>query len=242
MKITPLLLSLAAAAVFPCAMAQPFNTAAAPTLYATPEATNGEHSGSPALSRLYVGWDYSFGINAGDTVHVYANVFFTGANPLSYVRYVHYTVDGGPRQVVFDNPGAGWGGWTIEVGEWRVFPIAIVTTPGTHTIRVYATNGYNTSQGGSPIVYTPECASAAITYFAMGPTGFKVNGVDLNQIFEPYHGGVKAASTGKTVGGTDLNEYFEPVSSSTQRAATTNHLVNGVDLRLIFCPKGKYGM
>jgi hypothetical protein len=68
-----------------------------------------------------------------------------------------------------------------------------------------------------------------------------VKNVPLDQIFDPYISGTKAAITGYTVKvagvNTDLKDLFAPryLGSS---AAVTNYRVNGADLNTIFAAKG----
>jgi len=68
-----------------------------------------------------------------------------------------------------------------------------------------------------------------------------VNGVPLDQIFDPYVSGTKAPLTGYTVriGGVDvdLRDLFAPIYLGTS-AAPTNYKVNNADLNTIFAKKG----
>lgn len=68
-----------------------------------------------------------------------------------------------------------------------------------------------------------------------------VNGVPLDQIFEPYVTGTKAALTGYTVKiagvATDLRDLFAPIYLGTS-AAATKYKVNNADLNTIFAKKG----
>ena len=68
-------------------------------------------------------------------------------------------------------------------------------------------------------------------------TNYKVNGVDLDQIFDPYVSGTKPAATGYKVNGVDLRDIFAPRYLGTT-AAITHYTVNGVDLNQIFAAKG----
>lgn len=69
------------------------------------------------------------------------------------------------------------------------------------------------------------------------PTNYKVNGVDLDQIFDPYVSGTKPAATHYTVNGVDLRDIFAPRYLGTS-APVTHYTVNGVDLNQIFAAKG----
>ncbi|PTY06435.1 hypothetical protein DB347_13510 [Opitutaceae bacterium EW11] len=60
-------------------------------------------------------------------------------------------------------------------------------------------------------------------------------------MFHPKTSGSAAGTTGFTVNGVDLNQLFEPASSSSQRTGATNFTVNGTDLKDVFCPLGKAG-
>lgn len=68
-----------------------------------------------------------------------------------------------------------------------------------------------------------------------------VNGVPLDQIFDPYVTGTKAALTGYTVKiagvATDLRDLFAPIYLGTS-AAATKYRVNNADLNTIFAKKG----
>ena len=68
-------------------------------------------------------------------------------------------------------------------------------------------------------------------------TNYKVNGVDLDQIFDPYVSGTKPAPTKYTVNGVDLKDIFAPRHLGTS-APVTKYTVNGVDLNQIFAAKG----
>ncbi|ODT97387.1 MAG: hypothetical protein ABS82_00065 [Rhodanobacter sp. SCN 67-45] len=68
-----------------------------------------------------------------------------------------------------------------------------------------------------------------------------VNGVPLDQIFDPYVSGTKAAITGYTVMiagvATDLRDLFAPIYLGSS-AAPTKYKVNNADLNTIFAAKG----
>lgn len=66
---------------------------------------------------------------------------------------------------------------------------------------------------------------------------YNVKGVGLDQIFEPYVSGTKAAITNYTVSGVDLKDIFAPLYLGSA-AAVTNYKVKGVDLNAIFAAKG----
>lgn len=72
---------------------------------------------------------------------------------------------------------------------------------------------------------------------------YNVNGVGLDQIFDPYVSGMKATLTGFTVNGVDLRDLFAPLYLGTS-AAPTKYEVNGADLNTIFAAKGtaKYNL
>lgn len=69
------------------------------------------------------------------------------------------------------------------------------------------------------------------------PSGYKVNGVDLDDIFEPYSTGTKAAPTGYAVAGQDLRDRYAPLYLGSA-AGPTGHTVQGADLNTIFAAKG----
>lgn len=70
---------------------------------------------------------------------------------------------------------------------------------------------------------------------------YNVKGVGLDQIFDPYISGTKAALTGYTVKisgvDTDLRDIFAPLYLGTT-AAPTNYKVKGADLNTFFAAKG----
>ena len=67
-------------------------------------------------------------------------------------------------------------------------------------------------------------------------TDYKVNGIDLVNIFAAYTSGTKAAVTGYTSASIDLKDIFAPYVSGT-KVATTNYQASGSDLNNIFAPK-----
>lgn len=72
---------------------------------------------------------------------------------------------------------------------------------------------------------------------------YNVNGVGLDQIFDPYVSGTKAITTKYTVNGVDLKDLFAPIYLGSS-AAATNYKVNGADLNTLFAKKGtaKYSL
>lgn len=68
-------------------------------------------------------------------------------------------------------------------------------------------------------------------------TPYKSNGVDLDDIFEPYTTGTKAAITGYPVGGQDLRDRYAPLSMGSA-AAITGYKTYGADLNTKFAAKG----
>jgi hypothetical protein len=66
---------------------------------------------------------------------------------------------------------------------------------------------------------------------------YNVKGVGLDQIFDPYVSGTKAAITNYTVSGVDLKDIFAPIYLGTS-AAVTNYKVKGADLNTIFAAYG----
>lgn len=66
---------------------------------------------------------------------------------------------------------------------------------------------------------------------------YNVNGVGLDQIFDPYISGTKAALTSYTVNGVDLKDIFAPIYLGSS-ALPTAYKVNNVDLNMIFAAKG----
>lgn len=69
------------------------------------------------------------------------------------------------------------------------------------------------------------------------PSGFLANGVDLDQIFEPYGSGAKAAATGFLVAGVDISNRYAPLSQGSS-AGLTGLLSAGSDLNTIFAALG----
>lgn len=68
-------------------------------------------------------------------------------------------------------------------------------------------------------------------------TGFRANGVDLDDVFDPYVEGTKPALTGYKAGTQDLRDRFAPLAYGTQ-AVATGYKVNGADLNTLFAKKG----
>lgn len=66
---------------------------------------------------------------------------------------------------------------------------------------------------------------------------YNVKGVGLDQIFDPYISGTKAAITNYQVSGVDLKDIFAPLYLGTS-AAVTNYKVKGADLNTIFAAYG----
>lgn len=153
--------------------AQPYDTSGNALPNSTALSTNGQGGpGSPAFCQMKVGWSGSLNFSSGGNFTVYANVFFTGGGSYSYVRYVQYSVDGGARQTVFNNPGGGWGGWNAEVGEWRVFAISIPKQSGNHTVTVYSANGYTGSETSGTFSYSYAGGNSAptVSWHTLPPT------------------------------------------------------------------------
>ena len=74
------------------------------------------------------------------------------------------------------------------------------------------------------------------------PSGYQVNGNDLDSIFAPYHPGwPQAAATGYQVGSADLNGRYAPLSTGAP-AGATNYQVRGIDLNAIFAAAGSTGV
>lgn len=69
------------------------------------------------------------------------------------------------------------------------------------------------------------------------PSGHKVNGVDLDDIFDPYVQGTKPANTGYQVAGVDLKDRYAPIVFGAS-APATNMFKAGFDLNTIFAAKG----
>jgi hypothetical protein len=141
----------------PLAFGQPYDTAGNTLPNSTALSTNGQGSpGTPQFCQMKVGWSGSLNFTSStpSTFTVYANVFFTGGSSYSYVRYVQYSVDGGARQTVFNNPGGNWGGWNAEIGEWRVFTLSIPKQAGNHSVTVYSANGYTGSETSGTFSYS----------------------------------------------------------------------------------------
>ena len=68
-------------------------------------------------------------------------------------------------------------------------------------------------------------------------SGYQVNGVDLDNWFDPYISGTQPAATGYKVGGVDLNTRYAPLYLGIQ-AALTGYEVNGADLNTLFAKIG----
>ena len=64
-----------------------------------------------------------------------------------------------------------------------------------------------------------------------------VNGVDLDNWFDPYISGTQPAATGYQVAGVDLNQRYAPLYLGVQ-AALTGYAVNGADLNTLFAKIG----
>lgn len=64
------------------------------------------------------------------------------------------------------------------------------------------------------------------------PSGYKSNGVDLDNIFVPYSTGPRALPVGFNTGGLDLNQRYAPLVQTT--ASATGYKTNSVDLNQIF--------
>lgn len=69
-------------------------------------------------------------------------------------------------------------------------------------------------------------------------TGFTRNGVDLDDIFDPYVQGSKPGLTGHAIGGADLRDRYAPLSYGTQAAATGLTVAGVGDLNVLFAAKG----
>lgn len=217
------------------ASAQPFDTSGNTLSNSTALSTNGQGGpGSPAFCQMKVGLPSSLSFSSGSSFTVFANVFFTGGSSYSYVRYLQYSVDGGARQSVFNNPGGGWGGWSADISEWRVFPISIPMSAGTHSVTVYAANGYTGSEVSGSFSYTlsgantpptvdwhtlpPPSSLTSGAWYAARATGSDVNG-NLGGVWVEY----------TTNGGVSWNALaYDPASGSNGNgsSATTNN--NGI--------------
>lgn len=68
-------------------------------------------------------------------------------------------------------------------------------------------------------------------------SGRSVNGVDLDNWFDPYISGTQPAATGYQVAGVDLNQRYAPLYLGVQ-AALTGYAVNGADLNTLFAKIG----
>lgn len=72
------------------------------------------------------------------------------------------------------------------------------------------------------------------------PAGFRVNGVDLDSLLEPWQAGDgNAAATGLRVDGVDINQRYAPASAGTGYTGTTNFRQNGVEMASRFCGLGQ---
>lgn len=69
------------------------------------------------------------------------------------------------------------------------------------------------------------------------PTGYKVNGVDLDQIFAPLlPENVPANAVGFTANGQNLSNLFDPITTNGQKIGSNTNLKDkGVDLRNFYC-------
>lgn len=66
------------------------------------------------------------------------------------------------------------------------------------------------------------------------PSGYDVNGIDLDNIFAPYASGTKPPATGYDVGGVDLNQRYDPISQGSAAQATGYKIAGGADLNTLF--------
>lgn len=74
----------------------------------------------------------------------------------------------------------------------------------------------------------------------MTPTGFTVNGQDIEEYFEPYVSGAKAITTSHEVSGVDLKDIFAPWTSGAL-APATGFKVAGADINTLFQSSGGGG-
>lgn len=68
-------------------------------------------------------------------------------------------------------------------------------------------------------------------------SGYFVNGVNLDDIFDPYVQGDKPSGTGYSTGGQDFRDRYAPIEYG-QQAALTGYTVGGLDLNSIFAAAG----
>jgi hypothetical protein len=74
-------------------------------------------------------------------------------------------------------------------------------------------------------------------------SGFKVAGVDLDNIFAPWHAGwAQAAATDFEVAGADVNGRYAPLSTGAAAAVTDFKESGGTDLNTIFAAYGTTGV
>ena len=125
--------------------------------------------------------------------------------------------------------------YTITSGPGTIIGSKYYIT-GVGSVTIKASQPGNTWWGAATDVYQ------SFTISTISTTNYKVNGTDLNAIFQPAsYSGVHTGATNHLVNGTDLNLIFEPASSSPSRAALTNYNVNGTDLNQYFCPLNQLG-
>jgi hypothetical protein len=69
------------------------------------------------------------------------------------------------------------------------------------------------------------------------PSGYRKDGVDFDNIFDPYLQGTKPANTGMRVDGVDLVERYAPIVFGT-KAPDVGYRVNGVDVSNLWAAIG----
>lgn len=68
--------------------------------------------------------------------------------------------------------------------------------------------------------------------------GIRTNGVDLDDVFDPYVQGTKPALTGYRSAGQDLRDRYAPIVYGSAASATGYRIPGGADLSTLFAAKG----
>lgn len=71
------------------------------------------------------------------------------------------------------------------------------------------------------------------------PSGYRVAGVDLDDLFDPYVTGTSPAPTGYRVAGVDIATRYAPLTYGTIRPTDTGYrIAGGADIRTLFAAAG----
>lgn len=69
------------------------------------------------------------------------------------------------------------------------------------------------------------------------PSGYRSNGVDFDDLFDPYVQGPKSIDTGRRVAGVDLSQRYAHIQYGTKRA-DVGYRVSGTDVSNLWAAKG----